>query len=280
MNDLGLLERMKRWFSGKGRGADAAPASAKRCTLGPAHGDSSLGLTGAGAAVAGIAAGSRHAQGRVTYPAPAEAGSTTNAAGSTTAEAGSTPAAAGMSGDSAFDAQPMTPEAHAAPLDPIDPEWMQSLEELPQRIAESVAESAAGTEALEQIGRELEGHRQTHRAIAGAVRRLPDMAAGQAELTRQTNAALDRQALVLESMLDGITGLRAAFKTVEESSRRHLRAIAQLEAGHRQVLFEYQTLLLATHTRLTRLAALGVILAAAALGGVGYAIYLVATMGQ
>jgi ferric-dicitrate binding protein FerR (iron transport regulator) len=185
-----------------------------------------------------------------------------------------------MGGDAAFDAQPTTPEAHAAPLDPLDPEWMQSLEELPQRIAESVAESAAGTEALEQIGRELEGHRQTNRAIAGAVRRLPDMAAGQAELTRQTNTALDRQALVLESMLDGITGLRAAFQTVEESSRRHLRAIAQLEAGHRQVLFEYQTLLLATHARLTRLAALGIILAAAALGGVGYAIYLVTTMGQ
>ena len=262
MNDLGLLERMKRWFSGKGRGADVAPASAKRCTLGQ---DSSLGLSSAGAAVAGIAAGSRHAQGRATYPAPAEAGSTT---------------AEGMGGDAAFDTQPATPEAHAAPLDPLDPEWMQSLEELPQRIAESVAESAAGTEALEQIGRELEGHRQTNRAIAGAVRRLPDMAAGQAELTRQTNTALDRQALVLESMLDGITGLRAAFQTVEESSRRHLRAIAQLEAGHRQVLFEYQTLLLATHARLTRLAALGVILAAAALGGVGYAIYLVTTMGQ
>jgi preprotein translocase subunit Sss1 len=68
--------------------------------------------------------------------------------------------------------------------------------------------------------------------------------------------------------------MRGALKSVEESAQRHLVCIARLETAHREVLETYQALVLRTHRRLGRLAMLAVLLASAALGGVGYAIYL------
>ncbi|MCX5674007.1 MAG: hypothetical protein NTX87_03270 [Planctomycetota bacterium] len=159
---------------------------------------------------------------------------------------------------------------HPPSLDPLDPAWMQSLEDLPVRAAESAAERAAATRALEQVAEELQGHRQTTRVLAAAIRRLPDIATHHAELTRETNQILERQSAALESMLDGLAALRAAFNTVEESSRRHLKAIALLESSHRQILFEYQTMFLRSHRLVGILAAVAVILATGALGAVAY----------
>jgi hypothetical protein len=152
---------------------------------------------------------------------------------------------------------------------------MQSLEELPRRIADSVTEAAGSARALGQIAGELSGHRQTSRVVMDAVRRLPALAANQVELTREAAKALDRQTLVLESLLDGVTALRSAFRTIEESSRRHVLAISQLETCHRQVLLEYQGMLVRAHRKLAWLAFGGVVLGAAALGGVAYAIVTV-----
>ncbi|MCX5682612.1 MAG: hypothetical protein NT049_02880 [Planctomycetota bacterium] len=160
-------------------------------------------------------------------------------------------------------------------LDPLDPEWMQSLEELPRRIAETAADSAAGVRSLEQIAGELEGHRQATRAVAASIKRLPDLALAQGELSRETNKILERQSLVMESMLDSIIDLRSAFKNTEESSRRHLKAIDILETSHRQILFEYQTMFLRSHRRLGYMAAAAAMLAAGALGGVAYVAWYV-----
>jgi hypothetical protein len=168
-----------------------------------------------------------------------------------------------------------SPEPHPSALEPLDPEWMQSLEELPRRIAENAADSAAGVRSLEQIAGELEGHRQSTRTLAATIKRLPDLALAQGELSRETNKILDRQSLVLESMLDGVIALRAAFKSTEESSQRHLKAIAILETSHRQILFEYQMMFLRTHRRLGYLAAAAAMLAAGALGGVAYVAWYV-----
>ena len=77
-----------------------------------------------------------------------------------------------------------------------------------------------------------------------------------------------------ESILDSLVSLRSAFRTIDESSRRHATALAHLEASHREVLLGYQAMLLRAHRRLGRLATLAVLVAAAALGGVGYVAYL------
>jgi hypothetical protein len=253
---IGFLERMKRWFSSK-RGHSAAPGAPKRCSLGPAEVDAGLALTGAGAAAAGIARAS------LASPEPAEGPS-----------ASLDNRAAGVSPRVLCPTDADAP-APASRLDPLDPAWMSALEELPARIAESVAERAAGTESLERIAGEMEGHRQATRAIAAAVRRLPDLAATHVETARETNKLLGRQALVLESMLDGLTGLRAALKTVEESSRRNLKAIGVLESSHRQILFEYQTMFLRAHRRLGFLASTAIMLAAGAVAALAYVAWMV-----
>jgi hypothetical protein len=257
---IGFLERMKRWFSSK-RGHSAAPGSPKRCSLGPAEVDAGLALAGAGASAAGIARAS------LMSPDPAEGPSVSE---SNRAAGGSTRVLCPT------DADAPAPTAPASRLDPLDPAWMSALEELPARIAESVAERAAGTESLERIAGEMEGHRQATRAIAAAVRRLPDLAVTHVEAARETNKLLGRQALVLESMLDGLTGLRAALKTVEESSRRNLKAIGVLESSHRQILFEYQTMFLRAHRRLGWLASVAVILAAGAIAALAYVAWMAA----
>jgi hypothetical protein len=265
----GFLERVKGWFGGKrGTGPSAATGGDKRWSLGPAAttgrmaDDAALAFAGTGAAAAGVA-GAVPARG-------AEAGLPASDDEELSLDEPAGPPGAARPGRG----------APALQLDILDPQWMRSLEDLPARMAESAARTAAGVRRLEHIGAELEGHRQATRVIADSVRQLPDLALSQTQVLRETCKGLQRQTLVLESVLDGITELRAAFRTVEESSRRHLQAIAQLEYGHRQVLFEYQTMLLKSHRRLGRMAALGIALAAVAIAGVGYAIYLVATAGQ
>jgi len=258
----GLLKRMKGWFGGKrDTGPSASPAGDKRWSLEPATGDAALAFAGTGAAAAGVA-GVAPARGAEASPPALDDGDA-----SMDAPAGPPGAASVSEG------------APARQLDILDPQWIRSLEDLPARLAESAARTAAGVRRLEHIGAELEGHRQATRVIADSVRRLPDLALSQTQLLRETCKGLERQTLVLESMLDGISELRAAFRTVEESSRRHLQAIAQLEDGHRQVLFEYQTILLKSHRRLGWMATVGIALAAIAIAGVGYAIYLAATAG-
>ena len=258
---IGFLERMKRWFPGK-RSQSAAPGAPKRCSLGPGEVDAGLALAGAGAAAAGIARAS------LISPDPAEEPSVWEG----DRAAGARPRALPLTGAGA--------SAYAAPpasrLDPLDPAWMSALEELPARIAESVADRAAGAESLQRMAGEMEGHRQATRTIAAAVRRLPDLAVTHVEATRETNKLLGRQALVLESMLDGLTGLRAALKTVEESSRRNLKAISLLESSHRQILFEYQTMFLRAQRRLGFLASAAIMLAAGAIAALAYVAWMVA----
>jgi len=239
MTALGLLERVKGWFGGA-NGAGHSPH--KRPWAEPAESTGDDAPASASGAIAAVAAANaqRGSCDEVTSPAASAAGSSS----STT-------------------------------LDALDPEWMQSLEELPRRIAESAAGNAAGLRSLEQIAGELEGHRQATRAIAATIKRMPDLALAQGELAREANKILERQSLVLEAMLDGITDLRSAFKTTEESSRRHLKAIAVLETSHRQILFEYQTMFLRTHRRLGYMAAAAAMLAAGALGGVAYVVWYV-----
>jgi hypothetical protein len=285
MSGFGFIERMKGWFGGK-RAAHGGPAAGgKRYTLGPPDGDTALSLAGAGAAAAGMV----EPAGRFNIPAEpiaieaAAPVSSAEATGNALLESSAACPPGSLGGEAAgrFTSEAASGGvARPTRLDPLDPVWMQSLEELPARIAESVARSAAGVRMLENIGAELEGHRQATRTIADSMRRLPDLAAGQSDLLRQANKTLERQAVVEEATLDAITDLRAALRTVEESSRRHLKAIAQLEYGHRQILGEYQEILLGAHRRLGRMATLGVLLAALALGGVGYALYLAATIAR
>ncbi|MGB2997280.1 MAG: hypothetical protein WBC59_01425 [Phycisphaerae bacterium] len=158
--------------------------------------------------------------------------------------------------------------------DAPDGEWVRSLETLPERIAESVAAGAAGAKTLERIGRELDGHRNTSRTVAEAIGRLPDLAGDQAALTRRTHEILEQQTHLAEAMVDGLAGLRATLKTVEESADRHLACIAQLEQCHRRVLEVYQSMLLKAHRRLGRVATAALLLAAIALGAAGYVVYL------
>ena len=244
MTALGLLERVRGWFGGSNGGnGHGRPKSAELAP--PQEAESYLARSDARAAAEADDADTFGAEG--TCPSAH---------------------AAGANDDASLAIQ-------APALDPLDPEWMQSLEDLPRRIASTAADSAAGVRSLEQIAGELEGHRQATRAITASMKRLPDLALAQGELARETNKLLERQSLVLESMLDGITDLRSAFKTNEESSRRHLKAIAVLETSHRQILFEYQTMFLRAHRRLGYLAAAAALLAAGALGGVAYVAWYV-----
>jgi len=202
---------------------------------------------------------------------------------------GSVPAAPPIS--SAFDSRPAAPAADPAaettavspeetnkPLavqrPEANPEWVRLLDTLPERIAESLSASTAGAKTLEKIGRELEGHRDATRTLAESIRRLPDLATDQAAITKRTNDLLEQQTRLAEATVDGLAGMRAALKSVEESAQRHLVCIARLETAHREVLGTYQSLVLRTHRRLGRLAMLALVLASAALGGIGYAIYL------
>jgi hypothetical protein len=251
MGRQGFFDRVRSWFGRQGDAGGATGPSTRRCSLEPVTADAQAAFERTGAAT--VATATTLSVSEELDPFAEERSS-----------AALSPAADGM-------ARPPAP-TH---LDPLDPTWMQSLEELPRRIAESAIEAAGSARALHQIASELGGHRQTSRVVMDAVRRLPDLAANQAELTRGVIKALDREALLLEALYDGLTGMRASFRTVEESSRRHVMALAQLETSHRQVLLEYQGMLVRTHRKLAWLAFGGVVLGAAALGGVAYAIVTV-----
>jgi hypothetical protein len=271
MNEPGLLQRVRGWFGGKGRSPES-PAGSKHYTLGPLDSGGAIAVIGGGASATGVTAPA------IPDDAPlpsSEADSVTVSVHNESAEAEADRTVA------TFDApSPAEPPASPSRINQLDPTWMRSFDELPARLAESAAKAAAGARSLENIGAELEGHRQATRAIVDSVRRLPELATGQADLVRQTNKTLERQALVQESALDMLVDLRSAFRGVEESSRRQIQAIAQLEYGHRQILFEYQELLQKSQRRLGRMALCGILLAAVALGAVAVAIFKLATMAQ
>jgi hypothetical protein len=248
MGRLRLFDRVKSWFGVKiEAGETAAGPVAKRWSLEPAGPGERLGFSGAGATAVASRMSQDERQSRAAVTAEG------------VPLAPSTEAA--------------SPSAGAVPaemLDSLDPAWMKSLEELPGRIASAVGHGAAGLHTLKEIAGELEGHRQSTRAMLQALRRLPFLSAEQAEIARDTNKLLERQLLITESMFDGITSLRASFRSVEESSRRHVQALAQLETCHRNVLLEYQAMLVRAHRRLGWMAAIGVLLAATALGSAAY----------
>jgi len=235
MTRLALVDRVRSWFGGKSGTVGAAP-SARPWSLAPG---SRTELALAALAAGGATPAADEPQDALALEsvrdAPAEATRTVPAQADT-------------------DAVPAPPRVR---LDPLDPEWIQAVP------------------SLEAIGSELDGHRQTSRAIMEAVQQLPDLASNQADLAVETNKVLRGQSALLESILDSLVSLRSAFRTIDESSRRHAATLAQLEASHREVLLGYQAMLLRAHRRLGRLAALAVLVAAAALGGVGYVAYLV-----
>ncbi len=167
-----------------------------------------------------------------------------------------------------------TEAAVAVESPPGRPAWAEGLDALPDRIAGALAGSAASAEALARVAAELETRRDVDRTAAEAMAALPETAERQAALVRRTNELLEHQNRLTESMIDGLAGLRAAFRSVEESSRRHLACIAQLETTHRQVLDVYQSTLLRAHRRLGRFALFAVGLSLAALAAVGWLIYL------
>jgi hypothetical protein len=153
-------------------------------------------------------------------------------------------------------------KAPASPrIDPLDPPWIERLV------------------SLGAVGRELEGHRETTEALLRAVRQLPELTSDQTDHVVQTNRLLERQNVLLSSMLDTLAGVGASMQTMEESGRRHLTAIGQLEASHRQVLYAYQDVLERAHRRLGRLATLATVLAAVAVGGVAWVLYLALAAG-
>jgi len=283
MGRLRLFDRVKSWFGAKVEAPETtARPAAKRWTLeagGPAE---RFAFSGAGAAAVASRGPHNDVDDNISVTgegvpfarlAAASPGSALFAAG-LSAEGARPSAAVGTAawGDRGppSSSRAQSDALTAAPLDPLDPAWMQSLEEIPRRIADAVGQGAAGLHTLKEIAYELEGHRQTTRALVQAVRRLPYLSAEQAEIARDANKLLERQLLILESMFDGVTALRASFRSVEESSRRHILALAQLETCHRNVLIEYQGMLVRAHRRLGWLAALGVLLAAAALASVAY----------
>jgi hypothetical protein len=131
--------------------------------------------------------------------------------------------------------------------------------------------SSPGTQVpgLQALGLDVAGLE----AAAQALERLPGLAQDQAALLKEANRLLEQQNRLGEALVDGLKGLRGAFRTVEESSRRHLACISQLEASHRQVLEVYQAMLLKAHRRLGRLSVAALLLAIAALAGAAYAIW-------
>jgi hypothetical protein len=252
MSSLGLVERVRGWFGARASETHRDFGGSGRWGLGPTTTDVAMALAGAAAA--------------------AEAGRPDLAAHEPWTD-DATPES--YPSTAPADDGHLPPASGKLPSEPVDPVWLRTLDDLPHRIGESVARHATGAPSMEAIERELEGHRQTTRDIRDAVRRLPELAGDQTQLARETNRILERQTAVLASMFDGITALRAALRTVEETSRRQVLAIAQLEESHREVLREYQALLMKSHTRVARLAAVGLILAAWALGGAAYVAYLV-----
>jgi len=187
---------------------------------------------------------------------------------------GAAPLAGGPAADTTAVTTEETDKTSAVQRPEPNPEWIRLLNTLPERIAESLAASAAGAKALDKIGRELEGHRDATRSLAESVRQLPDLATDQAAVTKRTNNLLEQQTRLAEATVDGLVGMRGALKSVEESAQRHLVCIARLETAHREVLETYQTLVLRTHRRLGRLAMLAVLLASGAIGAVAYVLWL------
>jgi hypothetical protein len=262
MSGSGLFKRMRGWFGGRAAPVDSPPA-AKRYTLGPVDANTAIAMVGSGAAATGISAP------RITETIEGTLASDVDVSPAVLIDERQAEAEVEESGTPALPAAPATGPSR---LDPLDPVWMRSMDELPARMAESAAKAAAGLRCLENIGAELEGHRQAGRAMAEALKRLPEIAGQQADLSRQTNRTLERQALVMESSLDTLAELRSAFKGVEETSRRQVMAITQLEHGHREILREYQDLLVQSNRRLARLTMIAVILGVAALVGVAVAL--------
>jgi len=250
MSQLNLVDRVKSWF-GVTRVERPRRAGAKPWTAASTAPAAGLLLAGAGRSATAAPPISSAFDGRLAAPAAGGPGTQTTAV-----------------------ATEETDKTSAVQRPEPNPEWIRLLNTLPERIAESLAASAAGAKALDKIGRELEGHRDATRSLAESVRQLPDLATDQAAVTKRTNNLLEQQTRLAEATVDGLAGMRGALKSVEESAQRHLVCIARLETAHREVLETYQTLVLRTHRRLGRLAMLAVLLASAAIGAVAYVLWL------
>ncbi len=243
MSTLSMMSRVRAFFAGK---HEPAPAMAAETAWSGATGTLALvgtavaDETGAADAVASVPPEARRAP-AAGPPAP--------------------PHPPGTQRKPSASRRGTTGRAASPRIDPLDPAWMEGLDSL-------------GT-----LGRELQGHRDTSESLLRTVRQLPELTSDQTDHIVQTNRLLERQNILLTSVLDTMSGVAASMQTMEESSRRHLTAIGQLETSHRQVLWAYQAVLETTHRRLGRLAALAAALAAVALGAVAWVAYLVLAAG-
>ncbi len=251
MNGSGLLERVRGWFGNGGRAVPEARSRADARFWSSVHENASAALLFAASGGGGgaVAADSAAQLPRASHESPA-------------LKLAPPPRA------------PEGPRPHdleaAGWREASEREVVELLRGLPDRIARSVSPPAPGGESIGQMAEELRGHREVHRSIAEAVGRLPEQATTQTDLLRRSNQLAERHARVTESVLDELTALRTAFRNVDESSRRNLRCLAQIEANHREVLREYQDLLVVQHRRLWRAAILATVLAAFSLAGVAY----------
>jgi hypothetical protein len=157
----------------------------------------------------------------------------------------------------------------------LSPEVREMLRELPERIAESLSKVTAGAESLEEIAGEVRGHRDNTQALVEGVRRVADASGSHAELAERTNGLLEEQNRLAGATLDGLTAMRAALRTVEETGERHVAVLGHLESSHRQVLEVYQSMLAKANRRLARLALAAVLTSAAAIAGLAIVVYLV-----
>ncbi|MBM4018633.1 MAG: hypothetical protein FJ288_09955 [Planctomycetes bacterium] len=262
-----ILDRVRFWFgkTGGGNGGRGAAGLTQRGALGPREKSAAAYLAGCGTPAAAPETAGAPPRDRAVGASPL--------AGYAGSDCTDSRAPATSQSLLESDSPSALAPRHPA-LDPLDPPWIESLEGLTEQIAASAADRAAAARALENIAGELDGHRQAARTLAAAMQRLPDIAAGQADLARETNKLLERQAFVLESIVDALAALRAAFGNIEESSRRNLKAIAMLESSHRQILFEYQTMFLRSHRLVGYLAAAAAMLAAGALGAAAYVAWM------
>jgi hypothetical protein len=276
MARLRLVDRVKSWFGAKVEtSSDSARPTDRRRSLETAV--SGIRMSGSGSASARVLGPETDGAGddfsrdfdRRGHSAAAEADALGALRASPTADLSVRAALAGHAGAPGVGASSASAD-DARGADPVDPTWMAAMDELPQRIAEAAAHGAAGAQSLKTLAYELDGHRHNARAMLETLRRLPQIGAEQTDAALAANKLLERQLLILESMFDGITALRASFRTVDEASRRQILALSQLETCHRNVLMEYQTLLVRAHRRIAWIAAAGVVLGAAALGFAAY----------
>jgi len=260
MNGSGLLERVKGWFGGS-RIESSTPSRTDARFWSSVHQNASAALRFATSGGTGVAV--------LPEPAPKAAAAACPtlrlAAVPRSTEEPTKPHDADAP---EWQSLPCAAKAGALPVTPApDRELTGLLRDLPERIARSLGRTPGDADAVDRMADELRDHHETNHTLA-------EQATSQTELLRRGNQIAERHTHLAESTVDELIALRAAMRNVDESSRRNLQGLAEIEAHHRTVLGEYQDLLTMQHRRLWRAAILAILLATVSLGSVAYAIVL------